>query len=63
MARDQAYREAENKIEEARRAIASASHHTDRRILLNKTLSSLEPIPFSKVRRTLSHTKGGFHGA
>lgn len=68
MPRDQAYHLAEKKIEEAQRAIASASHHTDRRIPLNETLSSLEPIPFSKVplgddmRRTLSYTKGGHHG-
>ncbi len=53
MARDAAYGKVKKKIEEAWRSAASASHHTDRRIPLNGILSSLEPIPSSKVRRTL----------
>ena len=63
MAHDQAYYEAEKIIEQVRRAIVSASHHTDKRIPLNRILSSPEPIPFNKVRRTLSRTKGGHYGA
>ena len=52
MPQDQAYYDAEGKTEEARRKTASTPHHTDKRIPLNPTPPSLEPIPFRRVRRT-----------